>query len=166
MLNELITLISVDDFRIRENAAKCITNFINNFNLGGSSSGSCSEKGNDDVGASDADAAGNVDGTGCTYMKQELVQLFVLEKIVDGLSKYLRELFSVKTGKQRSVYEISSMLAKVFYILTNKLLDFHKKSEHVRMTLTLGWFFRYLRRISVFCQKQNHRFLESIEKLV
>lgn len=144
MLNELITLISVDDFRIRENAAKCITNFINNFNLRGNSAGCGSGKGNDDVGASDADAIGNVDDAENTNMKKKLVQLFVYEKVVDGLSKYLRELFSVKTGKQRSVHEISSMLAKVFYILTNKLLDFRKKSEHVRMFLIiLGWFFGY-----------------------
>lgn len=129
LLNELITLISVDDFRIRENAAKCITNFINNFNLRGSNAGSESGRGN-------GDATGNVlvadDTENACYMKQNLVHLFATEKVVDGMSKYLRELFSVKkTGKQRSVHEISSMLAKVFYILTNKLLDFHKKSEHV-----------------------------------
>ncbi|KAL5284302.1 HTT family protein [Megaselia abdita] len=136
LLNELITLISVDDSRIRENAAKCITNFINNFNLRGSSAGCGSGRGNDDVATGNILVAPSDDDGG--YMKQKLVQLFVCEKVVDGLSKYLRELFSVKTGKQRSVHEISPMLAKVFYILTNKLLDFHKKSEHLGMIYTLN----------------------------
>lgn len=156
MLNELITLISADDFRIRENAAKCITNFINNFlhlgrgsvtagALGRSGIGkSCSgngRRGNDDGATGNILVADddNVVEAGYGFenknMEQKLVQLFFYENVVvDGFSKYLRELFSVKiTGTQRSVHEISSILAKVFYILTNKLLDFHKKNEHVRI---------------------------------